>query len=166
MNISDKTYDGVKQRYRYSEWSPAAAASLGTVRSFLPQVADRHTLTLEKRVPMMDLPGAFSEHYVSVTDPGVRVLVDIAIYPSIATAHEALLHILSRVSAPTLPSGVERGLEIGDVAFAGHEELVTAVLFVRRNVVVDIQSAGFTPVTVAELALDIDAQIKGLSRAD
>ena len=57
MAISDKTYDGVKERYRFSEWLTAAAAQFGTVRSFLPQVADRQALTLEKRVPMRDVPG-------------------------------------------------------------------------------------------------------------
>jgi hypothetical protein len=166
MTILDKTYDGVKERYRFSEWSAAEATNLGTVRSFLPQVADRHALTLEKRVPMRDVPGAFSEYYVSATDPGVRVLVDIATYPSIAAAHDALLHLLAKAMALTLPSATERGLAVGDVAFTGLGELVTTVLFVRRNVVIDIRSVGITPVAVAELAFDLDSQIRDLPGAD
>lgn len=166
MNPTDKAYDGVKRRYRYSEWPrKATLRRLGTVRSFLPELADRHPLILEERVPMRDVPGAFSERYVSAADPGVRVLVDIAIHPSIAAAHDALLHILSMVSAPTLPFAAERNVAVGDVAFAGYGEILTALLFVRRNVVVDLRSVGTTPLDVVELALDIDAQIKGLPRA-
>ena len=156
----------MKQRYRFSEWPRETAARLGTVRSFLPALADRHALSLESRVPSADVPGAFSERYVSPSDPGVRVLVDVAIHPSIATAHEALLHSLAMVSAPTLPAGVERNMAVGDVAFTGHGERITAVLFVRRNVLVDIRSVGTTPLAVAEIARTIDAQIQSLANTD
>lgn len=167
MNLSDQAYDGVKRRYRYSEWPRTVELStLGAVRSFLPQLGDRHSLILEERVPMRDTPGAFSERYVSPTDPEVRVLVDIAVYRSIATAHDALLHMLSMAMAPTLPFAAEQGVPVGDVAFAGFGEILTAVLFVRRNVVVDLRSVGRTPMDVRELAFDIDSQIRDLPRAD
>ncbi len=166
MDITNKAYDGIKQGYRFSEWPRAAAARQGAVRSFLPQLPARPALTLESRVPRTDARGAFSEHYVNPADPGVRVLVDIAVHPSVAAAHDALLHILAMVSAPILPSAAERGLAVGDVAFTGHGDSLLAVLFVRRNVVVDIRSVGNTPVVVAELARALDAQIQSLPRVD
>jgi len=133
MNFSDPAYDGVKQRYRYSEWpGTMELGTVGIVRSFIPRLADRHPLVLEERAPMRDTPGAFSERYISPTDPEVRVLVDIAVYHSIAAAHDTLLHMLSMAMAPTLPFAADRGVPVGDVAFAGVGEIVTAVLFVRR----------------------------------
>jgi hypothetical protein len=93
-------------------------------------------------------------------------LVDVAIYPSVAAAHDGLLHILAMVSESRLPFAAERGLDLGEVAFAGFSEIIAALLFVRRNVLVDIRSVGSTPVAVTALAQDIDAQIQALPRAD
>jgi len=167
MDFSDPAYDGVKERYRYREWpDKAELTTLGAVRSFLPQLADRHPLILEERVPMRDTPGAFSERYISPTDPEVRVLVEIAPYRSIAAAHDALLHMLSMAMAPTLPFATDRGVPVGDVAFAGFGEILTALLFVRRNILVDLRSVGRTQMDVRELAFDIDSQIRDLPRAN
>jgi hypothetical protein len=162
MKTANIGYEGVKRRYRYEEWREARGRV--TVRSFLPKLDERHALSLESRDPM-GRPGTFSEHYVRSGNAGVRVLVDVAPHPTVAEARDALVDALARSSAPRLPSCEERGLSIGDVGFCGFGDPLTAILFVRQNVLIDIRSVGETPVAVAEIAKSIDAQLLALSEA-
>jgi hypothetical protein len=97
------------------------------------------------------------------TDAALRVLTYEC--SSIAAARSFLLTLLGEFHLPRIkrrPDFVVSGkpVKIGDVAFAGPDDLV--LLFARANNVIFIQNAGRAFVPVSQFALAMDAEMKSL----
>lgn len=83
---------------------------------------------------------------------------------SLESARSFLLRLLAEFHMPGIKRRDEftvdhKKVKIGDVAFAGPDELV--LLFARANNVIFMQSVGKTPVSAAQLAHEIDDDIAG-----
>jgi hypothetical protein len=104
--------------------------------------------------------GTYLDEYQIGDDAEARVGVWISEAESHTAAVERLLDVLMMTMAPSLPTGAERGVDVGEIAFAGVGEVPTTVMFVRGPVFVRVVSQGRTPVSIADLARAIDGQLQ------
>lgn len=151
-------FDAAKERFAFQTWPRRlGAAALPRTRGFaLNLQAGIDDWILERRVPHGD--GGYADYFQQTGNARHRIMVRVIEYSSHEVALEALLHLLSMSMAVTLPR-LEAG-DVGDVAFRGHDDLVTTLFFVRHNVLIDIRSIGDEPVSVLALAAVVDAQIQ------
>jgi hypothetical protein len=160
MPDDDLTHESVKQRYRFDQWGGVSVESTRPVLEFAPDLRAEHPgLMLEYRMPLPDDGRSFSDHYVDAGDRSVRFLVSIHRYGSAEAAREALVDELENTMAVKLPACSERGIRAGEVCFCDFSELVSHIVFVRRNIFVRIDSIGDTPAPAAALAATVDRQI-------
>lgn len=154
--MNDPSYESVKRHYGYFTW-PQRSSSFH-VRHFLPNLAHHPTLQLDQREPLGQ-GGTTCEHYYDVLQPSLRLLVKLNEFGSEVEAHQGLLSVLAQSSAPKLPSGIERGEALGDIAYFGLDDPPTWIVFVRYNVLVQLNSIGDIPSSVLELARSLDSQL-------
>jgi len=153
----DQDRSEVKQRYGFADWPGRAGRAAAGL--YLPDHALLAGLPFDRRVPFSGTGRAFID--LLAGPDGARVALWIQHYDTILDAHEGLVDVLATSMAPRLPDGADRGLgEIGDVAFGGMTEPVTAVFFVRGNVLVRAESIGERPIAIAAVAAEIDRQIR------
>jgi hypothetical protein len=144
----------IKEQYGFADWGRGRAR----------EVRRRHALDL----PVKDIPlprierQAFDGGYIDTYGDGQKVIVTVWIYQHASPdqAHEALLDYLMTSMAPRLPDAAERGLHVGDVAFAGYEEAQTSLAFVRNDVFVRVHSVGETDYPIGELAGIVDQRLQ------
>jgi hypothetical protein len=158
MAINDDFRASVKERYGFESWPRAEAARPGALREFLPDVAARHpNLLLERRFPAgLD---AFIEHHTDRNDPAVRIMITITRFPTPQDAREGLIDELGTVMAPRLPDCRDHGIGVGEVCFCGFEPADANIVFLRRNLVVRVNSIGDRRKSVTGIAETIDRQI-------
>ncbi|MFL6111946.1 MAG: hypothetical protein ACJ786_11420 [Catenulispora sp.] len=151
----------VKRRYGFDGWPGRDGRT--TAGPFLPDHTSLAGLTLDRRVPFPGTRQAFIDHLN--TGNGARVALWIRRCDTVLAAHEALVEVLATSMAPRLPSCAERGVgPIGDVAFCGVTDPVSAIYFTRGNVLVRVENIGPHPTPVASTAAEIDRQIRTTQR--
>lgn len=150
----DQHRDIVKERYGFAGWGRGRGR----------ERPRRHLLHLSAReIPLRPIERqAFDGGYIDTYGDGREVLVTVWIYQlaSPEQAREAMVDYLMTSMAPRLPDAAARGLEVGDVAFAGYGEGQTSVAFVRDDVFVRVHSVGETDYPVGELANIIDRMVR------
>lgn len=155
--------ESAKQRFAFDAWPKLAETAARTrTRGFvLNHEKFAEIWTHEQRIPHGDTGHA--DYFHHARQPGERIMIRLSEYPGHQEALEAMLSILSESMAVTLPRLDERNMEIGDIGFCGHEEELRSLIFVRHNVLVDIRSIGDPPVSVVEMAKQVDEQIRAAS---
>jgi hypothetical protein len=122
-------------------------------RGFVPQQDDLPEFTHERRRALPDHRNAYIDLYRQRSDSQVRFSVSVIEYSSPEEAHEGLVDFLTTVMAPTLPSAAEKGIEVGDVGFAGYAQVQTGVSFVKDNVFIRVESVGEKAASVKVIAM-------------
>jgi hypothetical protein len=151
--------DRAKERFGFESWPRPAPASepLPRVR-FLPSLDACPDLELLERFPR---PGrAFHDHLALGGDPAATVGLTVWEETSAADAQNRLLEILANSMAPSLPTLAERGLEIGDVGFTDPHTPISAIVFVRGRIVIDLVARQGRDLPVVDLARALDRQIQ------
>jgi hypothetical protein len=140
----------VKKQYDFSDWSQGkerpqwhGAALQQTLMPLSPQLIER-----------MVTDGLVIYTY-SVGD---KATISVWHYQkfSPSQAQEALLDFLMENSSPQLPPAEDKGISVGDVAFAGHTEVQESVVFTRDHHFLRIHSVGIRPYDVGEFAVAFD----------
>ncbi len=155
--------DAAKDRFDFATWprrtgAAAEARTRGLALIELPDI----DWVFERRVAH----GAqtYTDYFREVSRPEHRIMVRVTELEDHEAALLALLELLSHSMAVTLPrlGGPDSRSDepdVGDVAFRGYGELITAVFFVRHNVLGDVRSIGDEPVSVVSFATVTDRQI-------
>lgn len=104
--------------------------------------------------------GGYSDYFHRSDNPRQRAMAHVSTHQSHAEALVALLQNLTTSMAPALPRLDERGINLGDVGFCGYGENIVSLVFVRHHILSDIRSIGDVPVSVVDLARQIDDQIQ------
>lgn len=160
MGASSPFRDAIKEAYGFSEWGERARnVATPLSRGFLPKTEEIAEHELEERVPFPDQRNAFIDYYRGVADPDVRFAVTVVEHATVEQAHEGLVDLLSTCMAPSLPRIEEKGIDAGDVGFAGHGDLQRAAFFARSNILIQVESVGARQISVKGLAELIDQQI-------
>ncbi|MFZ1219463.1 MAG: hypothetical protein WAO00_09225 [Chthoniobacterales bacterium] len=151
----------IKERYGFAAWPlTPVARPLAEKRGFVPKQAEVRPFLLERRRALPDHRNAYIDFYHRADDPQVLFSVTVIEHQTPEEAHEALVDFLTTVMAPTLPATSEKGIEVGDVGFAGHAEVQTDVCFTRGTVFIRVQSIGDKEASVKELAEILDRQVR------
>jgi hypothetical protein len=158
VDFEQEHREALKHTYGFADWGGREGAVPGRVR-FVPDAERLPDLAFEERTALPVTGHSFIDHY-RVGEEGGRVALTVVEYGTPSDAQEGLLDVLSRSMAVQLPSCSERGLAVGDACFCGFGEPITAVFFARRNVLVRVESVGTAPVSVADVARGIDAQLQ------
>jgi hypothetical protein len=158
VDFEQEHREALKRTYAFAEWGGREAAVEGRHR-FVPDAERLPGLAFEQRTALPVTSHSYIDRY-RLGEEGGRVAVTVVEYVTPSDAHEGLLDVLSRSMAVRLPSCSELGLAVGDACFCGFGEPITTVFFARRNVLVRVESVGSTPVSVAEVARGIDAQLQ------
>lgn len=147
----------LKERYGFDRWRGRGERRM--IRDLVPDLTAAN-LELESRERIFGEERAYIDFY---RRPGraVRVAVTITTHPTVADAHESLLHILALVMAPQLPSCEEQGLNVGDACFCSIGGRLEKVFFVRANVMVRVENAGAERIDLRKVCALIDEQLQG-----
>jgi len=141
---------GIKQLYGFESWPQG--------RELLPEMAHLPVLeTTRAPLPLINRSPLSAGGYIDMYGEGdtlVSVRVNDCGLP--VKAREALIDHLMTCTAPRLPEARDKGIEVGDVAFAGHDDGVTSISFVRDRWLVQIHSCGGRPYPVGEFSKSID----------
>jgi hypothetical protein len=154
MNQSSESRQVVKDLYGFDDW-PRGRPARGRTLAVLS--AEAAPLPLIKRQPLS------GGGYIDTYGDGAETLVSVWIQHcgSPEDAHEALIDHLMACMAPRLPDAGDRGLSAGDVAFAGHDDPPTSLVFVRDHVLARIHSTGERPYPLREMASIVDDLLVG-----
>lgn len=161
-NDADAAYrEQVKKNYEFSEWAGQTKAGDRNVRltDFEVDTARFEGSLVEKE----DLPVSSRQRRVVryMFDFGGKGRLVLTTYEcsSVVEAHESLIDVVMTYMARKLPRCGEKGLEIGDICFAGHGDSNLAVIFARFNILTEVQSVGPEPVSVDAFARRVDEMI-------
>jgi hypothetical protein len=149
--------EATKETYKFTQWPMGKSAFAVSKESAMDQNATVGGFTQYRRSEV-PLTNAHIDHFRHA-DPDVQATATVSEYSSPQAAQEALIDRLSECMAMQLPNGEEKGLHIGDVCFIGHGDPVDEIFFVRRNLLVHVQSIGQKTVSVVDLAKNIDRKI-------
>ncbi|MCZ6454813.1 MAG: hypothetical protein O6909_11300 [Alphaproteobacteria bacterium] len=150
----DRNRELVKQRYGFADWDRGRERERAQQYvSHLP--SDVLPLPRIERV-------AFDGGYIDTYGDGGEIVVTVWIHQHASPdrAREAMIDFLMTCMAQRLPDASEKDLQIGDVAFVGHDETQTSLVFVRDDVFVRVHSVGETDYPIGELADVVDQAIK------
>lgn len=141
----------IKELYGAADWSLGRTRPAG-VRALSVLSAEAAPLPLIKRTPLSG--GAYIDAY----GDGDEVFVTVWVYNcgSPEKAHEAMVDHLLTCTAPRLPEAGEKGLQTGDVSFAGVDDPTTSLVFVRDHFLARIHSDGKTPYPIEKMARAVD----------
>ncbi|WP_139809891.1 hypothetical protein [Sphingomonas azotifigens] len=156
---SNVLLDGAKKRFGFETWPRRVGAEAEPrTRGLALTVADGiGAWVLERRLPYGD--GGYADYYQETGRPQHRVMIRVTEHADHDEALQVLLELLSMSMAVSLPRFKERGGGIGDIAFTGHDDLISVLFFVRHNVLIDLRSIGDEPVSVRSFADVVDGQI-------
>src|SRR5947207_1678844 len=137
----------VKENYQFSEWS--GRTKLGDsnvrIRDFSVPSDIVKGLNLEAKEEL--LPSERQQQimrYIYSSSRGAgdqRLVVTVFECNSVIEADETLIDVVMTYMAPKLPRCETKGLEIGDICFAGHGEVNLSVIFARFNILAEVRSA-------------------------
>lgn len=147
----------LKERYGFDEWRGRDGQRL--IREPLPGLDDED-FRRESRDPIDGEPHGYIDFYELRSRSSVRIAVTIIEHPTVADAHDGLLHILALVMAPQLPSCEQRGLPVGDACFCSLGQKLEKVFFVRSNVLVRVENAGRERIDLREIATKLDERLR------
>jgi hypothetical protein len=162
-NDADAAYrNRVKENYGFSEWGGHTKEGDRHVR-----LTNVLLITEEFKgwelAEKEDLPASARQlrvlRYVFSASKDRRMVSTIFECNSVLDAHESLIDVVMTYMAPKLPRCETKGLEIGDVCFAGHGEINLSVIFARFNILAEIQRVGTVATSVDEFAKSVDALI-------
>ena len=163
-NDVDAAYrNRVKENYGFSEWGGRTKVGDRDVRltDFVLPTEEFKGWELAERE---DLPTSSRQQRVvrsifTSSGKGRRIVATVFECNSVLEAHESLIDVVMTYMAPKLPRCESKGLELGDICFAGHSEINVSVIFARFNILAEIQSVGTEPVSVDEFARRVDSRI-------
>ncbi len=144
----------IKEQYGFADWGRGRERE--RARQYVSHVpSDVLPLPRIERV-------AFEGGYIDTYGDGRETVVTVWIHQHASPDHarEAMIDFLLTCMAPRLPDASEKDLQIGDVAFVGHDETQTSLVFVRDDVFVRVHSVGETDYPIGELADVVDQAIK------
>jgi hypothetical protein len=151
--------DVVRERYGLPSRAEQAAleATPAAVGRFALETPDIAGLTLLRR--RLGWPaGTYTDVFGVGDDPQARVAVLVSQGGSRPEALERLVESLMQTMAVRLPDASELGLEVGEVAFAGGEDEVDLLLFVRGPIYFRVSSEGEKTAPVVDVARQVDTQ--------
>src|SRR5262245_4328578 len=161
MQSAEEFRASIKERYGFAGWvMTKPAQSVPARRGFVPRQDDLAPFVLERRRALPDQRNAYIDFYRRADAPQVRFSLTVIEHETPEQAHEGLVDFLTTVMAPKLPTVAERGIQAGDVGFAGLADMVTDVFFVTVAVFIRVQSIGEQSAEVKVLAERIDRQVR------
>ncbi len=157
--MDDALLRNARERYEFDRLtSEAARRSAPPIGPFTLAAENLSGIELVRRKPDPTDGSRYTDTYR--TPDGAYVLVTIQRTRDSRAAHESLLHFLANSMAERLPRAQERGVELGDTAFANLAQPPTSIAFVRRNMFIKIALAdAAAKADVARIAVAIDEQI-------
>ena len=153
--IGDQQHrDQVKEHYGFSNWSQGQERPRWHGGSL-----EHHLLPLSVQLVDRTVTDGLVIYTYSIGD---KALISVWHYQQLtpSLAQEALVDYLMNNSSPMLPPAGDKGITVGDVAFAGHSEVQEAVVFVRDHHFVRVHSIGDTPYAVGEFAAVFDEALQ------
>lgn len=156
--------DSLKRHYRFQDWLPTVEAAQTTLPRFVFDPATLPAFVHELRRALPGQLNAWTDYFRDRRDPDVRFAVSVTEFASANAAREGLVDHLLTCMSPNVPRAEERGIRVGEIAFAGDSAVQTSVIFVRGNVLVKVDSTGKTPSSVQELAEEMDRQLLARAR--
>ncbi|HXT62410.1 MAG TPA: hypothetical protein VN696_05175 [Pyrinomonadaceae bacterium] len=148
----------VKQNFGFSEWAGQTKEADREVRSL-----DLQTMTVpiaeHEDLPTSSRQRRIVRYIFGSAGKGGQLVSMIYECNSTMDAHETLIDVVMTYMAPKLPRCGEKGLEIGDICFAGASETNVSVIFARFNILAEVRSVGQEPVSVDALARGLDELI-------
>lgn len=162
-NDADAYRDEVKQNYEFSEWAGQTKEGSREVRlsdfGLAPQSFEGWHLVEKEDLPVSQRQRRIVRYIFNSGGKGQRLISTIYECNSVIDAHETLIDVVMTYMAPKLPRCGEKGLEIGDICFAGASEMNVSVIFARFNILTEVQSVGPEPVSVDAFARRTDEMI-------
>lgn len=162
-NDTDAYRDGVKRNYEFSEWAGQTKQGDREVRlsefELAPQRFEGWNLAEREDLPISTRQRRIVRYIFNSGGKGQRLISTVYECISVIDAHETLIDVVMTYMAPKLPRCGEKGLEIGDICFAGASEMNVSVIFARFNILTEIQSVGPEPVSVDAFARRTDEMI-------
>ena len=162
-NDTDAYRDEVKQNYAFSEWAGQTKVGDRNVRlskfELAPQRFEGWNLAEREDLPASERQLRIVRYIFNSGGKGQRLISTIYECNSVIDAHETLIDVVMTYMAPKLPRCGEKGIEIGDICFAGASEMNVAVIFARFNILNEVQSVGSEPVSIDAFARRTDETI-------
>jgi hypothetical protein len=157
--VDDILLSNTRARYDFDRLSSDAAdRSAPPIGPFTLSADNLSDIAFIRRRP--DPTGGNRYMDIYRTSNGAYVLVTIQQTRDSQAAHESLLQFLANSMAERLPTAQQRGVNVGETAFANLANPATSIAFVRRNVFVKIALADpAAAVDLAKIAHAIDQQI-------
>lgn len=161
----DRYREQVKERYGFAQWAGRAADEEGVLRREveLPESLIEGW-TRESSEPLTEfLRGDRAMRWVFAAGKAAdadRVQVTLSEHGSAGDAHEALIDLVMTFMATSLPTCESVGIKAGDVCFGAHGDVQTGAVFARYNVLVQVESIGARPTSVAPFAERIDGILR------
>ncbi|MBF0175784.1 MAG: hypothetical protein HQL63_02875 [Magnetococcales bacterium] len=155
MDQTNESRRMLKEMYGFEQWHRGGG---GTEKRGAPRALTSKELPL----PLINRYPLGGGGHLDTYGDGKVTLVTVYVHPfkEPDKAHEAMIDHLLGCSAPhPLPKADSKGLATGDVSFAGLDDPVTSLSFVRDNYLVRIHSVGETPYPLKAFSASIDALI-------
>ncbi len=163
-NDADAAYRAqVKENYGFSEWAGHTEEGNRDV-GISDFVLATEDFKEWKLVEKEDLPASSRQRRIvryvfNSGGKGRRLVSTIFECNSVLDAHETLIDVVMTYMARKLPRCGTKGLEIGDICFAGHGDMTVSVIFARFNILAEIQSVGSEPASVDGFARSVDEMV-------
>jgi hypothetical protein len=153
----------VKKNYDFSEWAGQTKEGNGDVGMFDFFLATEDFKEW-KLVEQEDLPASTRQRRIvryvfNSGGQGWRLVSTMFECKSVLDAHESLIDVVMTYMARKLPRCGTKGMEIGDICFAGHGDMTVSVIFARFNILTEIQSVGSEPASVDGFARSVDEMV-------
>lgn len=159
MDSNNEYMKALKSDYNYQNWQNKIKIPDRISNRYLPNHSKISDFVLEKRRAIPDTSHRFIDYFRHKIDKDIRVAISISEFRTIEEAHEGLLHILCHCSAPNIPTGEMKGIEVGDISFCGHQDVQTSIFYTRNNVLIKIESVGKKDFPINEIAEMTDKEI-------
>jgi len=162
-NDDDAYRARVKENYSFSEWAGHTKRGDRQVRITDFKLAAEE-ISEWKLAEREDLPPSSRQRQIvryvfNSGGKGRRLVSTVFECNSVIDAHESLIDVVMTYMAQKLPRCGEKGLEIGDICFAGHGDVNVSVIFARFNILAEIQSVGSDPASVDSFARSVDEMV-------
>ncbi len=160
MSESNIFRESVKSKYGFADWAGRSKSFSGNLcRRFMPVRQEFDGYEFESRKAYPGFRHAFTENYRNISNTNVVIAVSIIEFDTILGAHDEIINRLSHCMATGIPKIEEKGINAGDIGFAGHAEVQSSLFFSRYNVFVHVHNVGEENVSIKEFAEKLDQQI-------
>ncbi|MDP3770317.1 MAG: hypothetical protein U1A23_04775 [Candidatus Sungbacteria bacterium] len=153
--MDEKYREELKKQYHFSEWPRGKNMHADIL---LPDEIEGW-----RQVSKESLSDAYGKKlttkYVYAKDATYRVAVTVFTRESADAADEDMLEIISGYMATSLPTCKSQGVDAGDVCFGTNDKMLSAALFVRDNIAVQVLNIDKGAVLIADLLKKIDSLI-------